>query len=129
MFTQRLRADGALRRQAGPRTQLPRPVRILHRPRAHRRSRARGHAWWQQRLSAFNAPWAPVFTHPGELLTDPQAIARVLFTTPARPDAGPQARFPVAFEAGLDTFRSPAPELGQHNKEVLNELEAIEAAR
>jgi crotonobetainyl-CoA:carnitine CoA-transferase CaiB-like acyl-CoA transferase len=35
----------------------------------------------------------------------------------------------VTFEAGLDTFHSPAPELGQHNKEVLGELDAIEAAR
>jgi crotonobetainyl-CoA:carnitine CoA-transferase CaiB-like acyl-CoA transferase len=90
---------------------------------------ARDFPWWQQRLSAFNAPWAPVFTRPGELLDDPQAVARDLFTTPARPGAGPQARFPVTFEAGLDTFRSPAPELGQHNKEVLDELDAVEAAR
>jgi crotonobetainyl-CoA:carnitine CoA-transferase CaiB-like acyl-CoA transferase len=35
----------------------------------------------------------------------------------------------VTFEAGLDTFRSPAPELGQHNKEVLDELDTVEAAR
>jgi crotonobetainyl-CoA:carnitine CoA-transferase CaiB-like acyl-CoA transferase len=50
---------------------------------------ARDSPWWQQRLSAFNAPWAPVFTRPGELLDDPQAVARDLFTTPARPGAGP----------------------------------------
>ncbi|MGW0903140.1 CaiB/BaiF CoA transferase family protein [Streptomyces sp. NPDC002853] len=90
---------------------------------------ARDYAWWQQRLSAINAPWAPVFTRPRELLDDPQAIARNLFTTPDRPGANPQARFPVTFEAGLDTFRSPAPELDQHSRDILDELDAIEATR
>ncbi|MGP3634990.1 hypothetical protein ACTU45_16720 [Streptomyces sp. 24-1644] len=40
----------------------------------------------------------------------------------------PQARFPVTFGAGLSTFRTPAPGLGEHTEEVLGELDANEAA-
>lgn len=81
---------------------------------------ARDHLWWEERLNDLNAPWAPVLTTPGELLADPHVVARQLFTTPSGPDACPQARFPVAFGAGLDTFRRPAPALGQHNAELLD---------
>ncbi|MFF1645890.1 CaiB/BaiF CoA transferase family protein [Streptomyces sp. NPDC058240] len=81
--------------------------------------RARDYAWWQERLSDLDAPWAPVLTTPGELLADPHTTARQLFSTPADPAACPQARFPVTFGAGLDTFRDPAPALGQHTRELL----------
>ncbi|MFI5770578.1 CaiB/BaiF CoA transferase family protein [Streptomyces sp. NPDC051658] len=81
--------------------------------------RARDHAWWQERLDGLDAPWAPVLTTPGELLADPHTTARQLFSTPADPAACPQARFPVTFGAGLDTFRDPAPALGQHTRELL----------
>ncbi|MFD7621131.1 CaiB/BaiF CoA transferase family protein [Streptomyces sp. NPDC059802] len=81
--------------------------------------RARDYAWWQARLNDLDAPWAPVLTTPGELLADPHTTARRLFSTPADPAACPQARFPVTFGAGLDTFRDPAPALGQHTRELL----------
>ncbi|MCX4733186.1 CaiB/BaiF CoA-transferase family protein [Streptomyces sp. NBC_01363] len=81
--------------------------------------RARDYAWWQERLDGLDAPWAPVLTTPGELLADPHTTARQLFSTPADPAACPQARFPVTFGAGLDTFRDPAPALGQHTRELL----------
>ncbi|MES9507452.1 CoA transferase [Streptomyces sp. NPDC000609] len=83
--------------------------------------RARDHAWWQERLDGLGAPWAPVLTTPAELLADPHTTARRLFDTPADPAACPQARFPVTFGAGLDTFRTPAPALGEHTREVLGE--------
>lgn len=83
---------------------------------------ARDHPWWQRRLTALNAPWAPVFIRPAELLDDPHAAARDLFATPPGHGTGPQARFPVTFGAGLDTFRTPAPRLGEHNGEVLTGL-------
>ncbi|MYQ84561.1 MULTISPECIES: CaiB/BaiF CoA transferase family protein [unclassified Streptomyces] len=81
--------------------------------------RARDHAWWQERLDGLGAPWAPVLTTPAELLADPHTTARRLFDTPADPAACPQARFPVTFGARLDTFRTPAPALGEHTREVL----------
>lgn len=83
---------------------------------------ARDHDWWHKQLTALDAPWASVFTDPGELLTDPQADARHLFEEPHPPGSGPQVRFPVTFGAGLDTFRRAAPELGEHTQDVLGEL-------
>ncbi|MFG2222621.1 CaiB/BaiF CoA transferase family protein [Streptomyces sp. NPDC048644] len=85
---------------------------------------ARDYAWWQERLDGLNAPWAPVLTSPDELLADPHATARQLFTTPADPAACPQARFPVTFGSGLDTFRTPAPALGRHTQELLGHRQA-----
>ncbi|MFG3528304.1 CaiB/BaiF CoA transferase family protein [Streptomyces sp. NPDC047917] len=86
--------------------------------------RARDHAWWAERLDALDAPWAPVLTTPGELLADPHTTARQLFSTPTDPTACPQARFPVIFGAGLETFRAPAPALGRHTEELLAPLAA-----
>jgi crotonobetainyl-CoA:carnitine CoA-transferase CaiB-like acyl-CoA transferase len=82
---------------------------------------ARDYAWWETRLTDLNAPWAPVLSTPGDLLTDPHATARHLFNTPSAHGSYPQARFPVTFSAGLDTFRRPAPTLGQHNDDLLVE--------
>ncbi len=84
--------------------------------------RAQDLAWWQPRLDALNAPWAPVHTHARHLLDDPHARERELFAN--APDAMtgtdvPQVRFPVRFGQGLDTFRRPAPEPGEHTDEVL----------
>ncbi|MFE2377417.1 CaiB/BaiF CoA transferase family protein [Streptomyces sp. NPDC059398] len=81
--------------------------------------RARDHAWWEERLTGLDVPWAPVVATPEELLADPHTIARRLFATPQDRGGGPQARFPVVFGAGLDTFRRPAPALGQDNGELL----------
>ncbi|MEU6988855.1 CoA transferase [Streptomyces sp. NPDC046324] len=113
----------SLPHRAGPR--LPRPGHPAYDRRAQRTAarqevhdllrqvfQARDYAWWQQRLSTFNAPWAPVLTHPGELLDDPQAVARDLFTTPARPGAGPQARFPVTFRGRTGHFPQPRTRTG-----------------
>lgn len=86
---------------------------------------ARDHDWWRERLTAIDAPWAPVYTRPAELLSDPHNAARSLFET--RPDdAAPQARFPVTFGAGLHTFRRRAPALGEHTQALLAELDAAD---
>ncbi|MCB5906187.1 CoA transferase [Streptomyces pinistramenti] len=90
----------------------------------HGSFRARDFTWWQERLDGLNAPWAPVFATPGELLADPHIAARQLLRTPAGPAACPQARFPVTFGAGLDTFRGPAQALGRHAEEMLGQLPA-----
>ena len=89
--------------------------------------RARDLAWWQQRLDALNAPWAPVHTHARRLLDDPHARERELFATVPDAVTGlgmPQVRFPVRFGQGLDSFRRPAPEPGEHTDEVPAEWEA-----
>lgn len=81
------------------------------------------YAWWERTLTGIGAPWAPVLTAARQLLEDPHLTERDLFSQTSGP--APQARFPVRFGSGLNTFRTPAPELGAHTKEV---LEAIPAA-
>ncbi|MCX4984330.1 CaiB/BaiF CoA-transferase family protein [Streptomyces sp. NBC_00572] len=90
---------------------------------------ARDYDWWHKKLDAIGAPWAPVLTRPAELLTDAQAMARDLFHEPASSPSTPQARFPVTFGAGLDTFRQAAPALGEHTQELLAELGPTEGLR
>ncbi|MCX5320339.1 CaiB/BaiF CoA-transferase family protein [Streptomyces sp. NBC_00120] len=82
------------------------------------------YAWWEHTLTGIGAPWAPVFTAAQQLLDDPHLTARNLFSQASGP--APQARFPVRFGSGLNTFRTPAPELGAHTREV---LEAMPAAQ
>ncbi|MCX4647762.1 CoA transferase [Streptomyces sp. NBC_01446] len=82
------------------------------------------YAWWEHTLTGIGAPWAPVFTAAQQLLDDPHLTARNLFSQASGPAA--QARFPVRFGSGLNTFRTPAPELGAHTREV---LEAMPAAQ
>lgn len=89
----------------------------------HRVFAARDHDWWEKRLTEIDAPWAPVHTRPADLLVDPHTTARGLFAKPTVDAAAPQARFPVTFGAGLDTFRRPAPALGEHTQELLAELD------
>ncbi|MFD0117373.1 CaiB/BaiF CoA transferase family protein [Streptomyces sp. NPDC058320] len=81
------------------------------------------YAWWERTLTGIGAPWAPVLTAARQLLEDPHLTERDLFSQTSGP--APQARFPVRFGSGLNTFRTPAPELGAHTQEV---LEAIPAA-
>ncbi|MFB7369279.1 CaiB/BaiF CoA transferase family protein [Streptomyces sp. NPDC056222] len=87
---------------------------------------AREFDWWQARLTEIDAPWAPVLTRSADLLTHPHTTARALFETPDARTSTPQARFPVAFGAGLDTFRRPAPALGEHSQDLLDELDELD---
>ncbi|MEU6016368.1 CoA transferase [Streptomyces sp. NPDC047515] len=84
---------------------------------------SRDYDWWHQRLTEIDAPWAPVFTRPAELLNDPHATARDLFAEPHAGSTTPQTRFPVTFSAGLDTFRRPAPGLGEDTQDLLTEVD------
>ena len=89
--------------------------------------RARDLGWWRQRLDALNLPWAPVHTQARQLLDDPHARERELFATVLDTVTGagiPQVRFPVRFGQGLDSFRRPAPEPGEHTDEVSAEWDA-----
>lgn len=62
----------------------------------------------------------PVFTTPQQLIHEPHLTARNLFSQASGP--APQARFPVRFGSGLNTFRTPAPELGAHTQAVLDAM-------
>ncbi|MFE4720271.1 CoA transferase [Streptomyces sp. NPDC056728] len=81
---------------------------------------AHDHAWWERTLTGIGAPWAPVFTTPQQLIDDPHLTARNLFSRASGP--APQARFPVRCGSGLNTYRTPAPELGAHTREVLEAM-------
>ncbi|MFC6879538.1 MULTISPECIES: CaiB/BaiF CoA transferase family protein [Actinomadura] len=89
---------------------------------------ARDLAWWSRVLDEAGVPWAPVLTGPDDLLNDPHIAARELIADTAD---GPAVRFPTRFGLGLDTFRRPAPELGEHTAELLGEAAPArsEAAR
>jgi crotonobetainyl-CoA:carnitine CoA-transferase CaiB-like acyl-CoA transferase len=94
--------------------------------------RARPLEWWESRLSDLGLPWAPVAADARRLLEDPQFAARELFhRIPGEEPEGPdpdqdgshhQARFPVRFGLGLDTFRRPSPALDEHGEELREEL-------
>ncbi|MGI5170864.1 CaiB/BaiF CoA transferase family protein [Spirillospora sp. CA-253888] len=76
---------------------------------------ARDLAWWSTVLDEAGAPWAPVPTTPQELSADPHVAARELLH-------GTAVRFPTRFGLGLETFRRPAPALGEHTEEILADL-------
>ncbi|MCM2393399.1 CaiB/BaiF CoA transferase family protein [Streptomyces albipurpureus] len=83
---------------------------------------SRDYAWWEKRLTELNVPWGPVYTDAAQLLGDPHTQARAMFADipdPATGTSSPQVRFPVRFGLGMETFRDPAPGLGEHNDEVL----------
>jgi crotonobetainyl-CoA:carnitine CoA-transferase CaiB-like acyl-CoA transferase len=89
---------------------------------------ARDYDWWEERLSALNAPWAPVLTSPRQLLADPHIAARKMLASVPNADgegSWPQPRFPVRFGLGLDTFRRAAPGLGEHTDAILAELASL----
>lgn len=79
-------------------------------------------AEWAGRLDAHDVWWALVQT-PSELLNDPQAEAAGVFLADTSADGpGRTVAGPVDFSAYDADARSPAPALGQHTREVLDEL-------
>ncbi|MEA1797077.1 MULTISPECIES: CaiB/BaiF CoA transferase family protein [Rhodococcus] len=86
--------------------------------------------WCEKSLTAINAPWAPVFTNAGQLMSDPHVVARNLFCEVSNDDGGswPLMRFPAQFVLGMNSFRLSTPHVGEHTESVLNEA-AAEANR
>lgn len=81
-------------------------------------------SWWSRTLGSLELPWAPVYDTADEVVRDEHVRARELIT--ASPGGGGaqqwhQVRFPVVFDTGLDSLRTPAPGLGEHSAEVLGE--------
>ncbi|PCK28412.1 MULTISPECIES: CaiB/BaiF CoA transferase family protein [Rhodococcus] len=89
------------------------------------------YGWWEKSLTAINAPWAPVFTDAGQLMSDPHVVARNLFSEVATEngESWPQMRFPAQFSLGLNSFRLPTPYVGEHTESVLDEAAAATARR
>jgi crotonobetainyl-CoA:carnitine CoA-transferase CaiB-like acyl-CoA transferase len=68
--------------------------------------------------------WAPMF-EPAEVLTDPQAIAAGAFVEVPAGEAGPAhiaVNTPLSFGGVTERSVRPSPALGQHTREVLDEL-------
>lgn len=78
---------------------------------------------WKARLDAQGIPWSPAQT-PTEVVTDPQAIANEYVVPFDHPTYGPlrYVASPVKLSETPATIRSQAPELGEHNEELLLEM-------
>jgi crotonobetainyl-CoA:carnitine CoA-transferase CaiB-like acyl-CoA transferase len=85
--------------------------------------RARPATEWLQRLGAAGVPCAPVLTR-SEVIRHPQVEALGLLVKTLHPAAGRlrQARPAARFSATPAEIRHAAPELGQHTREILEEV-------
>ncbi len=74
-------------------------------------------------LSAESVPVAPVY-HLDQMLEDPHVKARGIMQEVEHPTAGPvrSPGFPVKLSRSPASIRRPAPQLGEHNEEILTEL-------
>lgn len=80
-------------------------------------------AHWVERLDAAGVPGGPVYTF-DQALADPQVKARRMVVDVEHPRIGPMKMLglPVKSDGALTEIRQPAPLLGQHTREVLQEL-------
>jgi crotonobetainyl-CoA:carnitine CoA-transferase CaiB-like acyl-CoA transferase len=85
--------------------------------------RARPAADWLERLSAAGVPCAPVLTR-SEVIRHPHVIETGIVAEAMHPAAGRlrQARPAARFSATPPELRRPAPQLGEHTREILEEL-------
>jgi crotonobetainyl-CoA:carnitine CoA-transferase CaiB-like acyl-CoA transferase len=78
---------------------------------------------WKKQLASSRLVWEPV-QKPTEVVNDPQARANGFFESFDFPGCGTYELIkpPQRLSETPATFRTPAPELGQHNEELLLEL-------
>ncbi len=78
---------------------------------------------WEKRFRANGVIYGRVET-PAEVVVDPQAFANGFFTEIDHPRTGKMkyVTMPVDFRQNPATVRTAAPEVGQHNEEILLEL-------
>jgi crotonobetainyl-CoA:carnitine CoA-transferase CaiB-like acyl-CoA transferase len=102
---------------------LPTLIGILT---AHFRTRTTSD--WLARLEAAGVPAGPVLSI-GEMLTDPQVLARDMVVEVEHSRLGPMKTLgpPVKFSTTPGNVRRGAPQLGQHTREVLKEYGYCEA--
>jgi crotonobetainyl-CoA:carnitine CoA-transferase CaiB-like acyl-CoA transferase len=81
-------------------------------------------AEWTEALADVDTCFAPVNTL-AETLDDPQVQALGMFTSVDHPRLGPLAQIapPFSLSATPASVRRPPPELGEHNAEILRELD------
>jgi crotonobetainyl-CoA:carnitine CoA-transferase CaiB-like acyl-CoA transferase len=84
---------------------------------------------WTQRevleaLEAEDVPCGPVHPRMADVISDPQVVASETFLESSQPQLGRirQTRPPIHFEATPAAIQRPAPTLGQHTDEILEEL-------
>jgi crotonobetainyl-CoA:carnitine CoA-transferase CaiB-like acyl-CoA transferase len=80
-------------------------------------------AEWEKRFKEHDCMYGRVQT-PVEVTTDPQALANDFFVEVEHSSAGKirLVSTPVKFSQNPATIKSPCPELGQHNEEILLDL-------
>ena len=78
---------------------------------------------WMERLTELGLIFSLV-QKPSELIDDPQARANDFFMPVNHPTYGPieLVSAPIRLSETPSTFRTPAPEFGQHTEELLLEL-------
>ena len=82
---------------------------------------------WLTELEKLGIPAGPVL-HYDEVYTDPQILAREMVVETNHPVTGPFRIMgvPVKLSATPGSVRRPAPRLGEHTREILNERKAAE---
>lgn len=81
-------------------------------------------------FNGMGLPCAPIY-HVDEAIEDPHVNARDMFVELEHPQAGKikLINFPLKFSETQPVLKTPAPLLGQHNKEVLSELLEYDAEK
>ena len=81
-------------------------------------------------FNGMGLPCAPIY-HVDEAIEDPHVNARDMFVELEHPKAGKikLINFPLKFSETQPVLKTPAPLLGQHNKEVLSELLEYDAEK
>ncbi len=85
-------------------------------------------AQWIDRLRAADIPAAPVQTV-GEALSDPQTISRALIVEIEHPTLTKVRSIanPIRFDTQPIIYRLPPPRLGEHNRQILRELNVADS--
>lgn len=85
-------------------------------------------AWWLENMEREGIPCGPINTV-ADLATDPQLLAREMIQTVTDPEAGPMrmAGVPIKLSHTPGAIAGPAPRLGQHTEEVLQDLLGLSA--
>jgi CoA:oxalate CoA-transferase len=80
-------------------------------------------AYWVETLNKAGVPCGPVNSI-AEVFQDPQILAQQMVLDVDQPGHGPvrMLGFPIKFSESPCQVRRPAPRLGEHSDEILNEL-------